>query len=73
MYTTTIWDKDFYLSSEKDWKHLRVVWIDMDMGNFTRTCRELAIRFNVENMEIKQSDYEALFLRLCTGIYSKLI
>lgn len=73
MYTTTIWDKDFYLSSEKDWKHLRVVWIDMDMGNFTKTCRELAIRFNVENMEIKQSDYQQLFLRLCTGIYSKLI
>ena len=72
MYTTTIWDKDFYLSSEKDGKHLRVVWIDMDMGNFTRTCRELAIRFNVENMEIKQSDYQSLFLRLCTEIYSKL-
>ena len=66
MFTTTIWDKDFYLSSEKDWKHLRVVWIDMDMGNFTRTCRELAIRFNVENMEIKQSDYRSLCLRLCT-------
>ncbi len=73
MYTMAIWDKDFYLSSEKDWNHIRVVWVDMDMWNFTRTCRELNIRFNVENMEIKQSDYEALFLRLCTEIYSKII
>jgi len=73
MYTTTIWDKDFYLSSERDWKHLRVVWIDMDMGNFTKICNELVVKFNIENIEIKQSDYQMLFLRLCTGIYSKLI
>jgi hypothetical protein len=73
MYTMTIWDKDFYLSSEKDWKHIRVVWIDNDLWNFTRCCRELVIRFNVENIEVKQSDNEALFLRLCTEIYCKLI
>lgn len=72
MYTTTIWDKDFYLSSERDWKHLRVVWIDMDMWNFTKTCNELKKLFNFEQIETKQSDYQQLFLRLCTEIYSKL-
>lgn len=73
MYTLTIWKKDFYLSSEKDWKHIRVVWIDMDMGNFTEICKELKKRFTLEKIQITQSDYESLFSKLCFGIYPNII